>query len=130
MILKKQTRTGPKGNCFEACVASLLEVEVSELPNLSLHGNDSWFDAMQGWLVARGWYAIAVEFDGKAFDPVCIAVGDSPRGNHKHAILWRRGRIVHDPYPVRPGERKGLERNPGYLVFLVPLDPSCYGKQP
>lgn len=48
---------------------------------------------------------------------ICIAVGDSPRFDGSHAVVWDTrlidfehpyGRMIHDPYPSRAGERPGI----------------------
>jgi hypothetical protein len=58
-----QTTFGaPGGNCFSACVASLLEIPLSEVPYFMGDGpieqEYDWFNPFLAWLRERGWWAI------------------------------------------------------------------------
>jgi hypothetical protein len=43
--------TVPGGNCFSACVASLLNILLNDVPYFM--GDDTWFDVFSKWLEPR-----------------------------------------------------------------------------
>jgi len=97
------------GNCFEACIASILEMELSEVP--MFHG-ENWFSKFYDWLISKGF-----EYNGTinpsdifnykiGIDGYFIVAGESPRGNHirgGHAVIYKSGKLVHDPHPDNTG---------------------------
>ena len=113
----------PPGNCWAACIASLLGVSIAEVPDEmefwkpGMHPRDSWRPyekRMHRWLLERG--VVLVEFDlGKAM--YCgpndcidgmhyILSGPSPRNpDVLHAVVGRGSpaRIEHDPHHSRDG---------------------------
>ena len=108
--------TFESGNCGEACIASILEIELSEIP--SLHDPD---DPQNGHVYGKNLRRFLSKFSmsymdvtmGEGCEPEdffkncwVIAIGPSPRGTeewHRHAVVWRNGEIVHDPHPSGAG---------------------------
>lgn len=131
MKLQHQTTFGgadappeEQGNCYATCIASLLGVDASRVPNFVTHGDDTYFEETSSWLAQRGLALMAF-----ANNPVCdvpewrdrvtmIASGPGPRG-HEHAVLWRGGRLLHDPHP----SGDGLVSEPDCFELLVVIDP-------
>ena len=82
-----QTEFGPYGNCQSACLASLLGVPITEVPNftaLSQNGDDNAvFAAQRAWLKGYGWGIVTiVRWQTLPWPPVVgyyIAGGVSPR---------------------------------------------------
>ena len=124
--------TNPGGNCFQACVASILEVGLQEIPDFCndaafCDGKQIHYDRVTSWLhreFGMGLLCLKAEwFDGvltEAYhEAFVIAGGRSPRSGRGHCVVWRKGRCVHDPYP----EGGGLEGQPeDYCLFLC-MDP-------
>jgi hypothetical protein len=109
----------PEGDCFAACVASILEVGLGEVPSFNEPIEDLWWQKFQAWLTARGW--AAVMYDRPISDlRLCwgIAGGDTSRGI-KHAVIFRDGVVEHDPHP----SREGLTKFDDY-TYLVAIDPA------
>jgi hypothetical protein len=113
-----QSRPGPGGDCYAACVASILEIELADVPELV---GDRWASALRGWLAARG---LCVDFrpgDGHPLadqpDPSLgyAIVGQRVLDGSVHAVVCRDGCIVHDPSP-RP---VGHPRWPVVLWTLI-----------
>lgn len=100
-----QTKFGyPEGNCFSACVASLLELDLSEVPFFM--GREDWWEAFARWLYPRGLYPLhfPMRVDGLGPPGLYIAGGASPRDpQYMHAVVARGREIVHDPNPSRLG---------------------------
>lgn len=109
-----QTNFGPgPGSCTSACIASLLERDLSRTPSFS--GPD-WWDEWQEWLSHLGLHLEATWTDGRVHlgqlpcEGYAIAVGLSPRGGVNeagrpiyHAVIFEGRRMVHDPHPSRDG---------------------------
>jgi hypothetical protein len=119
-----QTRFGSKvvaeyGDCLAACVASVFEVPLAEVPHFAqVHGPNPldgpvWWLAMGEWAAERG-YALTYhegcvprDFAGDPSDPVerfALGVGQSPRGDWLHTVVIDLdGNVAHDPHPSRSG---------------------------
>ncbi len=109
------------GNCHDACLASLLEIPLSEV--ILSHGQ--WYCATNVWLHRRGFGMVmfAIPPDtvvDKFLIPIgChhIIYGPSPRRRCLHAVIGLDGVMVHDPHP----DGTGLAAVEGfqYLVALL-----------
>lgn len=104
-----QTMFQPQGNCWEACLASLLEVPVSEVPDGRQEGGTrSNWTQIQMWLFERFGQVLMML-------PLHLAgsVAVAPEGYYilsgraltgiPHAVVARAGMIVHDPNPYGGG---------------------------
>lgn len=104
-----QDRFGyPMGNCWEACLASLLEVPLEVIPDGRTEGGSrgSWQE-MNQWLIENFHVSLCCIYH----DGLCWPVG--PRDQHymlggtteggiAHAVVAKGGRVVHNPNP-KPG---------------------------
>lgn len=92
------------GDCFRACVASLLDVSVADVPNFV--ASERWWDALVDFLEPRRVFPIILRpTEGNLYIPDgvhYIASGQSPRG-FRHAVVFRDGAMVHDPHPSKAG---------------------------
>jgi hypothetical protein len=86
-----------KGNCWAACIASLLDLPLSEVPNFcgEPERNDNWFKDTDEWLKQRGYRIIG--FEGATGISMgegayALVTGPSPRGNFSHVVVWESGR--------------------------------------
>src|SRR5260370_22421604 len=59
-----QSLVGEEGNCFAACVASILEMSLVEVPNFCAVDN-GWWAAFQAWLAERGLCAVDINIEGQ-----------------------------------------------------------------
>lgn len=114
------------GNCFAAVIASMLEVPITEVPNVEVffHMNDiTWCQVMDTWLKSKGWEhsgdnryrcfhsgMITDETELEQAPALCeqlkdnyyFVVGKSPRGIN-HVCIYQNGKMVWDPHPSREG---------------------------
>lgn len=138
-----QTRTGvPQGNCTEACIASVLEVPLEEVPDLydattdTGHDPERWTQLRQ-WLRERGFLWMFADFKARdlplrfvdhwqfAPDDFLTQIdwdtshyffcGPNPDGL-PHCVVAQGGQVVWDPNPFR----RGITAVDG-LVYLTPL---------
>lgn len=121
-----QTQVGDHGNCFSACLASILELPIEDVPNFFeaqiIDGAAGWWAALRDWLWTRG-YGVIVLNDpcgrlSQSLPGLLIVSGESPRGR-MHATIWESGSLVHDPHPEGGGIHSPLD-----ISLLYPLDPA------
>jgi len=90
------------GNCFQACVASIMEMPIEAVPHFMLF--DPWVDAFYAWMKQMGYQVdFTVDADEVPKDTFYILSGRSPRGNFDHAVVAFNGETVHDPHPAGGG---------------------------
>ena len=113
------------GDCGRACVASIFEFPIKEMPNFWEETQDAstFWRKSNDWLSQnKGYHLVPMSVsEGHEYlldGVLCIAVGKTGRGDEDHAVVWRDG-LVHDPNPARTG----LKENPSVFVLIVPLDP-------
>jgi hypothetical protein len=88
------------GNCQQAAVASLLGLDLSDVPNFIKHPHGFW---QSFWEFMAGRGLVVIELSGERhFDCYHLAYGPSPRGI-SHAVVYRYGKLAHDPHPSRAG---------------------------
>lgn len=136
------------GDCLSAAIASLLELDVKDVPHFDVLNGD-FMTRVNDWLRLRGlgWVRIIrprrrrgeglidegrLPEDGSEFTHhplpegiLCLATGKSPRGEWCHSVVGRmvgghNFELLHDPYP----SGLGIEGLPLCIEFLVPLDPA------
>lgn len=98
---------GKVGNCLQACLSSLLDMDIDEVPHFAAHRGPDWFDRMNDWLLSQGYWILTITAWDNQFTPhgYCIANGTSPRGI-KHSVIAKDGSIVFDPHPDNTGLRE------------------------
>ena len=113
-----------KGNCFAACVASILEIPITEVRHFTDGESLHWREEINEWLAERGLFFIDVSLNGDIRDELVrfwgyhLILGESPRrGDIRHAVVGYKGEIVHDPHPSRAG-LAGEDWNYGLLVAV------------
>lgn len=126
------------GNCFAACVASILELPIEEVPNFCVDYPEpqDWYAVFRAWCTERGVIAmpvvcaaspeeaapsifgwIADEFPSLPY----VVTGETEGG--PHCVVHQAGKPIHDPNPRRstPGVLSAIKM----ILFLVrpPMDP-------
>ncbi len=105
------------GNCWEACLASLLEIPIEDVPELNAGDPEDteglWVLNTNTWLATRGLMFLEFpslppdDYAHMGIDTYHIIIGPSPRKNGSHAVVGRNGKIVHDPHPDKTGLLNG-----------------------
>ena len=116
-----------RGNCFAACVASLMELPIEEVPNVEVlfHIEGGyWSEVMMTFLTSKGYELYTddrfkcfhQDFEDKNFggkdnyegtinelkDQYYLVSGQSVRGVY-HICIFKNGKLIHDPHPTREG---------------------------
>ncbi len=118
-----QTKFGAtEGNCLAACIASLLETDIDDIPDFSPRPDDMvhWTAHFRKFFKERGLLAEWFNPDLKYATPAGIyylAWGTSPRGL-PHSVIYRNGKLVHDPHP----EGGGVNEIESFVVFFRTFD--------
>lgn len=107
-----QTVIGAAGNCQSACLAMLLGLPLSEVPNFlelprAVDDDEVSFKAQQAWLTARGWGLVTIQARGpffkRHFAKGYVLVGGKSARDLPHAVIYKDGELWHDPHPDRGG---------------------------
>ena len=100
-----QDQFGDKGNCFAACVASILELPLDAVPNLC-QGDSDWFLGFIQWLDFYGLSSLNINIEQdnrelllKKFCRGYHIAGVENDNGIKHAVVIKNGSIVWDPMP-------------------------------
>lgn len=112
--MKRVTQTAfgrPDGNCFEACLASILELDLESIPRYT---GEDWLERFNRWLrwhfslqlITIGHYAPRFTYS--------IANGPNMRGR-PHSVVMRGDQMVHDPNP----DKGGLSAIDHVMVFVA-----------
>ena len=115
-----------KGNCFQACVASIFEREINDVPEFMGDGVDSFYDNLRKWEGVTGLKFINITVGDEDIDIIkncfVIAAGPSPRDKKKnHACIYYNGKMVHDPHP----DKIGIVA-PEYYTIIVLQNPAIF----
>lgn len=131
--------TEAPGNCWAACIASILEVPLPEVPDEAnfwkpgMSHRQSWRlyePSVHRWLRERGLLLLDVRskqvfYSGEQFDPFCIVSGPSPRNcDVNHAVVGRGMEIIHDPHPSRAGLLPPSEGREWWHEYFVAINPA------
>ena len=137
MIPVTQDIFGITGNCMAACVASIFELPLRDVPHFAEHNAtenaSDWFGMFWKFVSQRGYdvvpYYISGLLDGKErplldfndlpphlkkliLHPYYLQCGPAARG-FSHATVGWNGQTIHDPHP----SRAGLIRTDSYYLF-------------
>jgi len=119
-----QTRFGEDGNCFEACIASILEISLEEVPDLKeFKDSEAWSKAVNSWLKTRGLQYIELDFHEsddmlwEYVDSYHLIIGKTGHDLF-HSVVGHNGKVVFDPLPYYSFvHRAATFRRLGFLIF-------------
>lgn len=136
MIPVDQTEYGPHGNCFAACVASILECSIDQVPNFvgplqdetdPVEWERRFLEAVHAWLAPRALGYVELYFASEGIPETLwrnldllgfwVGIGSTKEG-FSHAVVMRGREVAHDPSP----DRTGLSSIHG-AGFFAALDP-------
>jgi len=125
-----QTRFGePGGNCFQASLASILELPLEAVPDFCNLGEDDWESGLNEWLNAFGLFAMHVDVTASGREllrwftdnAVALAsVNSITTPGSLHSVVFYKDRVIHDPHP----SRAHTESEPLSFDAFVVVDPA------
>lgn len=114
------------GDCFRACVASIFEFPIEEMPNFWDHTQDArvFWKMVNDWMRERlgmGCFPVKLteEHEYMLKDVMCVALGKQRRSDEDHAVVWRN-ELIHDPHP----SRDGIINHPDTYALFISIDPA------
>lgn len=118
------------GNCFQACVASIFELDLECVPHFCADQTDGrWFLAFDEW--CRKNYGLQPILLRYPFTPhgVFFGEGYAIRSGHSargclHSVVVLDGNVVHDPHPDRSGLLDHVDD-----IFFVVRDPALHRRR-
>lgn len=127
MIPVHQTVSGRQGNCFAAALATLLNLDISEVPDTTRCDlNDAaWWDLFTAWLEERGISALLIDQTyPPPRHPTGFGIGLVPGEieGRNHAVVTQGQRVIFDPSGKDPASYDGQLK---LILLLVPNDPAA-----
>lgn len=108
-----QTKHGEGGNCWQAATASILGLDLDEVPDFVQQENPD--EAYLDFLQSQGF--ICAKLQPSSWDCYYLAFGPSIVTGRKHVVVARNNKLVHDPHQGRNGLR-----NVEYINLIIPIE--------
>jgi hypothetical protein len=107
------------GDCFPACVASILGLDLKQVPFFSLDSQTSQINDANSWLRQFNLKLIIVRADHPTpQNQLYIIKGLSPRWKGKyHTVVGYNGKMLHDPHK----DRTGIVGDPTHYIYFTRL---------
>ena len=113
---------GNLSDCFPACIASILEEELENIPYVPLSVGDDWYVLTKYVLSQVGIYLIPIGQDIEIKTPCIRLIGyNNPDFNMmvSHAVIGTSDSIIHDPARLSQAEINNLLRLEQTSWFFV-----------
>lgn len=107
-----------KGNCLQAVLASIFEVELNVIPNFAEYG-DRFYPEFWKWQKENNLHIEYLKFPPVGICPMSVK---SPRYDCYHAMVAFDGNPIHDPFPGGNCEYRG-EPTYGWITLIDPSKP-------
>lgn len=137
MIGVYQTVRGARGNCFAACVASILEIDIEATPE---YLDEKGMPLYPGWLAVWNEFlrplGLGLVWTRRCETAGCLACAPPPGyavmaakaptdedPDNTHAVVCLDGTVVHDPLDNVRAHEGGYE--PDHYYVFTALDPSA-----
>lgn len=91
-----------RGNCQQAAMASLLGLQLDDVPDFFADGEHQFWPSVWRYTKSLDLTYRETRDLNQYYDFYHLAYGDSSRGC-KHAVVYLDGKLVWDPHPSREG---------------------------
>ena len=92
-MTSKSEKRGEKGNCLAAALASILDLEIVDIPQFEEMNKATWKDALHNWSLSIG---VRIQFTKSLPTGLSIGVGEHRDGG-LHAVVLNDGDFYFDP---------------------------------
>jgi len=114
---------GERGNCWQAAVASILELPLEVVPDIQEYDEKLvWFDEFREWLKQYGLSAIGLATNGNITIEgyhLIECKSTTLKNGELHVVVGLNEEVVHDPNP----NATALGEVVDYIIFTA-LDPA------
>lgn len=118
-----QTRYGKgNGNCFQAAIASILELPFEEVPDFcNQYTNQKYYDEFVKWLNTKGYSAIPLMYETTLeYLKGCYYLASGINDNGiRHCVIFKDGKQIHNPNKRCQHE----DIKPDMVDIIFPLNP-------
>lgn len=102
---------GIRGNCLWAAISSITEIPLEQFKDFEYLLDGTWFPPLWDILTKNGFTYLGMLRDKEGIlsydvgiDGYYVVAGGSPRGfKSGHAVVFKNGKMVHDPHPEGAG---------------------------
>jgi hypothetical protein len=106
-----------KDNCFEACLISILELPLKDIPDFTIYSAGGWFYYCRKWCKGLGYnikryYKLPKKLKEEIRNQYYIGAYPT-RKTVSHAVVLKNGRRVHDP------DLKVRKRHKPYFEYYI-----------
>lgn len=112
-----QTKYGSLGNCLAACISSLMDLDIHDVPNVEVlfdldegvffqDSTPLWGEVLYKFIQHKGYnwrIATEEEINNPPKDKPFLVIGKSLNGERNHAVIYMNGELYHDPNEFRKG---------------------------
>ena len=120
-----QNKFGAGGNCFQACIASIFELSLEEVPDFcNEYKGEVYYEQFVKWLNKRGFSALPVDANDDSgslnrpnYKGCILMVGGKNNDDVMHSVIYKDGELVHNP------NRKCKGIKPETIDIIFPLNP-------
>ena len=96
-----------QGNCFAACLASILEINLNDVPDLGgqlSDDNNAWWFTIRDWLLEKhDLYLLPIRPDSielndlEGYQLLAVESETLPKGEGGHLVVGYNGSVIFDP---------------------------------
>jgi len=120
MIPIKQTLFDiKKGNCFQACIASIFELSLESVPNFIAMKN--WEEKLDKWLEQFDCYYLELTLEKSQANTLkgYHLIGGKHSSGIPHITVGLNGKMIHDPHPDNEGLCSPLDDCEGKYCYGI-----------
>lgn len=134
-ILQK-VRNTKTGDCLNACIASILEIDLQDIPSFNeIENPEEWWRSVQDWAQTIGFQLLYIQLNAHTCiyamkETLCIGIGITAKGALHAVVGYARGSggnqdfmQLHDPL-----DKNGVESIDA-VIYLVPIHPEKHPRQ-
>lgn len=109
-----------RGNCAQACIASILELTLEDTFDISQYSDDDFYDNLTKWLNQRGYHMICFPYLDIHNQPLklpgyYLVGGTQVSSGVRHVEVACNGEIIHDP--ISPNFISTIEPSEIWLIY-------------
>lgn len=118
------------GDCFQACLATIFEVPLSDLPEDHTDDMAETLALFNEWLAPRGLYMVDIVFHEDVVEdrgwPLGYTIGQIGGPGWEHVVVCYDGEVVWDPDPTSPPLGHPSRPEPDFHYIFIAKEPDLW----